>query len=527
MKEKVNIEMHPKVQTKSGELRGVEEGGVWAFRGIPYAASTEASGRFRAPQEVKPWVGVREATRAGPAAVQPTRLPPSLRRLSAVPPNGVSEDCLNLNVWTPGLAASARPVMVWLHGGGFTRGSGSWYLYSGARMALRGDVVVVSINYRLGAFGALVTEEMADSDSADSNVGLRDQIAALRWVAENIADFGGDPTRVTAFGQSAGAMSVASLLATPAAKGLFSRAILQSGAASNLLRPSQGRDVARDLCARLGVDIQSAHPLAELRTRDASEILEAQMKVSDHHHLPLGAMAWQPTLDGELFTDTPLGLWPGLGNPAPEILLGTNLDEWKMFTALDGKRRNLDEATLRDYLGRTLASDEDLSGSGSVDEVLALYAKTPEGHVRTPGQIWSSVQGDRVFTVPAVQLADRNAELKGKTWLYRFDWKPRWMHERVGACHSMELPFVFGSLREPLPRWLLQARQEDQHLSDQIQEAWFTFAKSGDPRSEANPSWPLYQDSQGKAHVFGGRDRDVSALPEEERRFWSDRDGPN
>ena len=518
--------MHPKVETRSGGLRGTQERGVLAFRGIPYAAPAGSSGRFRAPEEVKPWVGVRDAMKSGPAAVQPARLPSSLRRLSAVPPLGVSEDCLHLNVWTPGLDSGARPVMVWLHGGGFTRGSGSWYLYSGARLAARGDVVVVSLNYRLGAFGALVTDEMADGDSADSNVGMRDQVAALRWVADNIADFGGDPSRVTAFGQSAGAMSVASLLSSPLMDGLFSRAILQSGAGSNLLRPAQGRDVARALCTRLGIDIESAHPLADLRAREASEILEAQLAVSAHHHLPLGAMAWQPSLDGDFFTGSPVEVWPGVGKAAPELMIGTNLDEWNMFTALDAKRRNLDEATLRDYLGRTLAADGESETQGPVDEILSLYTRTPAGLVRTPGQIWSAVQSDRVFTFPAVALADRNAEQGGRTWFYRFDWKPRWGRERIGACHSMELPFVFGSLRDPMPRWLLRARAEDQRLSDRVQDAWLHFAKSGDPRSEADSSWPFYQPGNGKARVFGGEGSEVLALAEGERRFWSGGDNP-
>lgn len=516
--------MHPQVQTKWGGLRGVEERGVLAFRGIPYAASTEGEGRFRAPQAIKPWVGIRDATRSGAACVQPVRLPRFLRGLSAVPPQGASEDGLNLNVWTPGLDGRARPVMVWLHGGGFTRGSGSWYLYSGARLARRGDVVVVGINYRLGAFGALVTDEMQDADSADSNVGLRDQIAALRWVVENIADFGGDPTQVTAFGQSAGAMSVASLLASPAAEGLFSRAILQSGAAHHLLRPEQGRAVARDLCSRLDIDIHSAHPLADLRSRAASEILEAQMQVSARHHLPLGVMAWQPSVDGDLFSDIPLALWPGSRNKAPEILIGTTLDEWNMFTALDSKRRNLDEATLCDYLGRTLSSQEGGSDPDTLETLLSLYAEAPDGSARTPGQKWSAIQTDRVFRIPAVQLADQNAALQAPTWFYRFDWMPGRWRERVGACHSMELPFVFGSLRDPVPRWLLKARPSDDPLSDQIQDAWLAFAKSGDPRSETQPDWPAYESGKGRARVFGGVDQEVAALAESERGFWLNRE---
>ena len=193
-----------------------------------------------------------------------------------------------------------------------------------------------------------------------------------------------------------------------------------------------------------------------------------------------------------------------------------------MFTAADKKRRNLDEATLRDYLRRILHSTE--GKPDPVDAVLGLYAQTPEGQVRTPGQVWSAVLGDKVFRFPAVQLADRNVEIGGSAWLYRFDWKPRWLTERLGACHSIELPFVFGSLREPLPRWLLMARLEDQVLSEKMQDAWLAFAKSGDPRSEDNPSWPAYRPQTGDAYVWGGCDDLSPALPEAERRFWAGQD---
>ncbi len=515
--------MHPKVHTSTGGLSGVEEEGVLCFRGIPYAASTEGEGRFRAPMPVKPWSGFRDASQPGFAAIQPFRLPAAFRRFSTVPPIGISEDCLFLNVWTPALDHRPRPVMFWIHGGGFTRGSGSWYLYSGANLARRGDVVVVSINYRLGALGALMTDEMSDGHSADSNVGLRDQMAALQWVVKNISDFGGDPSKIVAFGQSAGAMSVASLIASPQSESLIQRAILQSGAARNYLEPDQAKSVSRNFCRYLEIDIESQSPLSELRKKTAEEILKAQLQVSANQRMPMGMMSWQPSLDGDILTKPPLEQWPGKKEQAPQILIGANLEEWKMFTATDGKRRNMDEATLRDYLSRTFVE----AGGGLELTELALeyYQHSEEGKSRTPGQIWSAIQGDRVFHLPAVQLADRNSELGGQTWFYRFDWRSRRLKERVGACHSMELPFVFGTVQKPLPRWLLKAKPEDQTLSEHMQEVWLAFARTGDPRTEASPEWPFYQSQGGQARVLGGSKREVPALTRSLRNFWAHESG--
>lgn len=516
--------MRPTVQTRAGGLRGIEEDGVLAFRGVPYAAATSGAGRFRGPGDVVSWSGVREAARSGPAAIQTVGLPSWLRRFSAVPRVGVSEDCLNLNVWTPGVDSRRRPVLVWIHGGGFTRGSGSWYLYSGARMARRGDVVVVGINYRLGVLGALATGEMKDGHSGDSNVGLRDQIAALRWVEMNISDFGGDPEQVTVFGQSAGAMSIASLVSSPRARPLIRRAILQSGAASNVLTLGQAESVTRRLCAAMEIDVESAHPLAQLRGRPADELLAAQLRVSAENPLPLGTMSWQPSLDGDVLPHVPIEAWENPESPRPQLLLGGNLDEWRMFTATDAKRRKLDDATLRSYLERTLSDRVDVAKA--VDSALEIYGRTGRGEPRSPGQIWADLQGDRVFHSPAAELADRSAECGAETWFYRFDWKPPRAPERLGACHSMELPFVFGSVRGLLPRWFLGARAEAFRLSDRLQDAWLAFAKTGDPRTESDSQWPRYVSQSGECRVFGGSENVVPALTPERREFWRGNENP-
>jgi len=224
--------MDPRVEIASGRIEGTHEDGVLVFRGIPYARPPQGALRLRAPLPPAPWPGVRDAKAFGAAAPQ---TPGRLAALLGSPTETYLEDCLYLNVWTPGTGAARRPVLVWLHGGAFSTGSGSQPIYRGARLAQRGDAVVVTVNYRLGALGYLHLPALGrDAEEASANFGLLDQLEALAWVRENIAAFGGDPANVTLFGESAGAMSVGTLLGTPRARGLFSRAILQSGAASNV-----------------------------------------------------------------------------------------------------------------------------------------------------------------------------------------------------------------------------------------------------------------------------------------------------
>ena len=236
-------------QTTAGQIEGTEENGLCVFRGIPFAAPPIGDLRFKAPRPVEPWNGGREARTFGPISLQAPNemldalLPP------ADPPQPQSKDCLYLNVWTPGLDDASRPVMVWIHGGAFTIGSGSEEYYNGANLASRGDVVIVTINYRLGALGFLNLPALGET-----NFGMRDQVAALKWVQANIANFGGDPNNVTIFGESAGGMSVASLMASPEAAGLFQKAIPQSGAGHNALTAEETNATAYKFCEALGVD---------------------------------------------------------------------------------------------------------------------------------------------------------------------------------------------------------------------------------------------------------------------------------
>ena len=348
-----------RVSTPKGWIEGAEERGVLAFRGIPFAQSTGGEARFRVPRRVRAWSGTLDASCFGRAAPQPGARSGPLARWSAVPPAGAGEDCLNLNIWTPAADHRRRPVLIWVHGGGFSHGSGSFHLYAGDRLARRGDVVVVTFNYRLGVFGGLDLRGLGGAASADTNFVLHDQIAALEWVQSNIEAFGGDPHNVTLFGQSAGAMSIGTLMASPRGAGLFRRGILQSGAGDNVLSVEQARRVAGILLEKLNLDAGQSDVVGALRQLDSATLLRAQLQIRSEHGLPLGMLAWQPVIDGDLVPGVPRARFEAGEAIDVPILIGTNRDEWKMFTATDKKRRTLDEGTLRKYLTQTFVGSRE------------------------------------------------------------------------------------------------------------------------------------------------------------------------
>jgi len=515
------------VTIRCGRIEGERFDGGVAFRGIPYATVVGGDGRFRAASPVQPWRGVRPARRPGPAAPQQAGLPRWLRRYSAVPAAGWREDCLSLDIHTPACDGRARPVLVFLHGGAFSHGSGSFWIYAGDRFARRGDVVVVSIQYRLGAFGNLDLRWLG-ADDVVANVGLRDQLAALAFVRDEIAAFGGDPSNVTVCGQSAGAMSLGALLGCRAATGLFQRAILQSGAARNVHDEAASRGVAARWLEELGVAPDDGPAaIRRLRALPAAELLRAQHVVSARHRLPLGMLAWQPALDGDLLTDAPLDAIARAEGPRVPLLIGTNRDEWKLFTATDARRRHLDTRTLRAYLGRTLERDG-LDGSTDVDEVLEVFGRDPEdGRVRSPGEIWASFQGDRVFHRPAVELAWTHAARGAPVHFYRFDRAPALFSGRVGACHAIELPFVFGTIRAPLLRAAFARPADPVALADEMQDAWIGFARNGDPGAAGAAPWRPIGSPGDPVRVFGGALRSTGLAPDEVRRFWAKLSGPD
>ena len=321
------------VETPSGKLAGREADGVRSFLGIPYAKPPVGPRRFAAPEPAEPWAGVRDAGAFGASAPQlPMILP-----LPGMDVGAQDEDCLYLNVYAPAGGAAKKPVMVWIHGGGFVIGSGSQSVYDGSRLARRGDVVVVTLNYRLGALGFLHLAELCpDLAGAVSNPGMRDQVAALEWVQRHIASFGGDPGNVTIFGESAGGMSVGTLLGMPKARGLFQRAIPQSGATHHFHTPEAATQVAEALLGALGVAAKDAARV--LRELPAQKLIEAQGQLQTQPASSLGLLPFQPVVDGDSLPRPALQPVREGARAGVALLAGTTRDEWKLFSLMDPTR---------------------------------------------------------------------------------------------------------------------------------------------------------------------------------------------
>jgi len=465
--------MNPVVRTRSGEVRGSVTDGVNVFKGIPYAAPPFGVNRLRPPQPVAPWGGVRDALAYGPKPPQPAYPP----EVSAVLPEYVSpgEDCLTLNIWSPDLGSARLPVMVWIPGSAFQFGTAATTYYDGSHFA-RDGVVCVTINYRVGPEGFLYLGERDGS----ANRALLDQIFALEWVRENIAAFGGDPGNVTVFGESGGAMSIGMLLAMPRAEGLFRRAILESGAAHPVISAATARRVGEALAEKLGVEATREAIAAVPVDRE----VEAQVALSADlfaHPDParwgaevIAAMSpWQPVLDGDVIPARPIDRIVAGAGAEIDVLVGANMDEWRLFLALDGA---IDHIT-----------DEALTGTLAlyglpVEKALAAYRTAYPG--ASPGDLLAALQSDWWCFVPALRLADAHAKAPATTYMYEFAWRTPAFNGRLGACHVLEIAFVFDTLgmgTEPL--WGLNPPQQ---LADTMHAAWVAFATRG------NPGWPRY-----------------------------------
>jgi para-nitrobenzyl esterase len=505
------------VETLHGRVEGAREGELSVFRGIPYAASTAGQGRWRPPGAPQPWSGVRSAGRPGPTAPQSGGLIASLLGGGAEP---TSEDCLSLNVWSPGLDAGRRPVMVWIHGGGFTTGSGSLPVYDGASLARRGDVVVVSFNYRLGALGFLYLPELArEEGGASGNFGLLDQLAALAWVRDNIAAFGGDPQRVTLFGQSAGAMSAAALLGAPRARGLFQRVILQSGAARNVHLPETAERVRDAFLDEAGL---GSGGLAALRELPLPALLEAQARSAERLRRELPDPPFQPVVDGALLPRPPLEAIAAGAAAGLPLLIGTTRDEWRFYGLRDPKARQLDAEGLLRRLRRGLPG-VDGAGRGLAERVVEAYRDARAGRASTdPRELWFAIQTDRWFRTPATKLAEQQAAHQPATHAYLFTWRSPALDGALGACHALDLPFVFGSLADRRIRPLVGAGPRACELSQRMQDAWLRFAHGGAPGHAGLPEWPAYE-ARRRATLMLGEECVVVEAPEErERAFWDE-----
>jgi para-nitrobenzyl esterase len=499
--------MAVRVETPSGTLAGRELDGVRSFLGIPFAMPPVGPRRFAAPEPAPPWAGVRDAGAFGASAPQM----PMLLPLPGMDVGAMNEDCLYLNVYAPAEGAAKKPVMVWIHGGGFVIGSGSQSVYEGSRLARRGDVVVVTVNYRLGALGFLHLAELCPGlAGAVSNPGMRDQVAALDWVRRHIASFGGDPANVTIFGESAGGMSVGTLLGMPAARGLFQRAIPQSGATHHFHTPETATKVAEVLLGSLGIARADA-PRA-LRELPAQKLIEAQGQLQAQPASALGLLPFQPVADGDSLPRP--ALQPVREGELAEVALlaGTTRDEWKLFSLMDPTVPALDEAKLETRLGREVPEVD-------AEELVATYraARRSRGEATTPVEIFAAVHTDRTFRIPAVRLAEAQAPHQARTYMYRVDWESPMLGGVLGACHAVELPFVFGTYGLPGGDQFAGKGPDVEALSARMMDVWLDFARSGDP------GWAAYESKRRTTMVFGrdcGTEDDPQAA---ERKVWEGR----
>jgi para-nitrobenzyl esterase len=499
------------VPTTHGSLRGEWHRGAARFGGIPFAAPPVGELRFRPPTPAVAWEGERDATGFGPISPQNPSL---MDALFGGESETWNEDCLYLNVWTPEPAPApdgGLPVMVWIHGGGFEMGSGSSPLYHGESFAEDG-VLLVTLNYRLGAMGFLELGHLDPAETGSGNVGLLDQIAALEWVRDNIASFGGDPANVTVFGESAGAMSVGLLLAMPRARGLFHKAVLQSGAASSGRAPEQA---ARDTGEFL--ELTGCSTVAELRAAPVEQLLAAHAtmgsrRVADPEQLirthgnPLAFLSFRPVADGSEVPSDPLAAISAGSAAGVPVLVGTNLEEWKLF-ALMTPASDSDEALTR---RAALLSDD-------LESVLDAYrSEHPEGDLAA---LECALLTDVVFRIPAVLLADAQAA-HAPVYQYRFDWRTPVWGGAIGAAHAVEIPFVFD-LVEDQRLHVLVGPEAPKPLARAMHDAWIAFARDGVPAADLLATWPRV-DSDGRPVMLLDTESSLAMDPEATTtKFWA------
>jgi para-nitrobenzyl esterase len=473
------------VATEGGMVDGVHEGSIRVFKGIPYAAPPLGELRWRAPEPASAWPGVRTADTFSAICPQKGAYP------EESPPEPMSEDCLTLNVWTPAAAPTQRlPVMVWIYGGGLTNGSASTPLYAGDRLAARG-VVVVTFNYRIGALGFLAHPSLNEESKhgGSGNYGLLDQIAALKWVQRNIAAFGGDPDQVTIFGQSSGAMSVSVLTVSPLAKGLFRRAIAQSGGvfepvALDPLFTSAGAAQAGERFARRA----GAATLADLRRLPGAKLVEVRFHP-------------QFNIDGYALTKSPYDAYAAGAQNKVDLLVGTNADEGQYFLG----RTKVTVANLNEVLSRDFPS------------WLVWFAGATPGSTDAEARASAAAfNGDMRFRWDMWAWARHAAAGRGRVFFYQFSRMPPFRegdpYYGLGATHGMEMPYVFDHLDHQAVAWT----EKDRELASLIPTYWTNFAKTGDPNGATVPRWPEFRSARGQVMILGDT-TGPARIPNEDR----------
>ncbi len=494
-------EPYPCVRTTRGDVRGCASGGVQRFLGIPFAAPPLGDLRFAAPMPPERWAGELAAMAYGPGPIQP--VDGLSKTLGLLDDFQQSEDCLTLNLFVPEAEGDARAVMVWLHGGAFQTGTASGPVYDGAALARAGDVIVVTLNYRVGALGFLATEA---PDGA--NLGLQDQVAALRWVRDEIAPFGGDPDRVCVFGESAGAGSLVALLAMPSARGLFSRAIVQSAAPEGILSFDEAAERARIFAIAGG----GSEPSIEwLRSLDARAIPDFQGGCAETGPRRIG-MFFAPFVDGEILPEEPMSAIASGAAADVELVIGTTAQEMQLYHLSPGFA-DVPEALLPRYLaGRIGGSEPDVLERAAV--LLEAYADSElEGLDR-----FFELETDASLFTPAARLAEAHAAHQPQTFMYRFDFRSPLEGGKLGACHALDIAFALGNTDRVAH--FAGRGAATRRLSALMMEAWSSFARTGDPSTRAC-RWPRYAATDRATLILDDPCHVVHAPNESRRCAWA------
>jgi para-nitrobenzyl esterase len=499
------------VDTRSGKIQGLEADGIHVFRGIPFAKPPVGDLRWLPPQREEPWHDVRDATTFSDESAQ-APFPMAALFGGKQPEN--SEDSLYLNVWTPGIDDARRPVMVWIHGGAFMNGSGTTPWYDGTRFAQHGDVVLVTINYRLASFGFLHLRELfGDEFEGSGNAGILDQVAALEWVRDNIEAFGGDPNQVTIFGESAGGGSVGTLLGMPRARGLFNAAIPQSGAASWWSSAARATDVAGRVVEALGA---KPGDVAALRAKSTEEVLAAQAIAgldvrsldSDGGAAGLG-LPFQPVVDGSALPQAPLDAINDGNADGVRLLVGTNRHEMTLFHLMDQSLAQIDEA------GIVSRSRLWFDAKRAAEIVEGYRANRPDGSLL---DVWTDLSTDAVFRIPAIRLAEEQLG-HGPVWMYLFTWETP-VFGGLRSTHALEIPFVFDALDKRGSDMFTGQGPERQRIADAMHWAWIAFARGQSPQHDGVPEWPQYDTKRRATMRFDATPELLEDPAGADRELW-------
>jgi para-nitrobenzyl esterase len=486
----------PTVSTSAGMVQGaLAENGVRVFKGIPYGASTGGQGRFRAPRPPTPWAGIRMTTAFGPPTPQgrPSNAPPPPPRDPTLPPplinnnpaGAQSEDCLVLNVWTPGTDTAKRPVMVWLHGGGFSAGSGSSTWYDGVRLAQKQDVVLVTINHRLNVFGYLYLGDLGGGEFRDAaSVGMLDCVLALQWVKDNIANFGGDPGRVLIFGESGGGRKTSSMMAMSPAQGLFHRCVVQSGSQLRLDTPDVGMERTEKFLKALSI---GKDDIRKLWTLSQDELLAAVPGAV------AGSGQFRPVIGSPSFPAHPFDPGaPAISANVP-MIVGSNRTEASVFMGGDPAIANISEEELVKRVGA-------LVPAGQAADTIAMYRRI-YGQAKRD-EILYMTSTDRGYFLDTTILAGRKADQNAApVWVYQFYRHTPVEGGRYHTPHASEIPFVFDTLAYGTSIGG-QPTANAQVLADRMSAAWATFARNGDPNGGHTITWPKYNSTTRPTMVW-------------------------